>query len=105
MKTCKRPGKGWRPEKPGTKVVGEKKEVEQVERREKEHSDVLSRMDFLGNPFDEMNIDEKKKHALYLFYDIIKVCNIILNKNKNQTISCFFQCFYIIDQFIILTEC
>ena len=82
MKTCKRPGKGWRPEKPGTKVVGEKKEVEQVERREKEHSDVLSRMDFLGNPFDEMNIDEKKKHALYLFYDIIKVCNIILNKNR-----------------------
>ena len=41
MKTGKRPGKGWRPEKPGTKAVGEKKEVEQVERREKEHSDVF----------------------------------------------------------------
>ena len=48
--------------------------MERVEKREKEYSDVLSSLDFLGDPFDNMNIDEKKKHALFLYYDRIKVC-------------------------------
>ena len=54
--------------------MGEKVEEKRVEKREKEYSDVLSRLDQLGDPFDHMNIDEKKKHALFLYYDKIKVC-------------------------------
>ena len=41
--------------------MGEKVEEKRVEKREKEYSDVLSRLDQLGDPFDHMNIDEKKK--------------------------------------------
>ena len=44
-----------------------------MDKRETEFSDVLSRLDFLGDPFDEMNIDEKKKHALHHYYECIKV--------------------------------
>ena len=73
-KPAKKKNKGWRTSKPGPKPIGEREEAQRVERRELEHSNILSSMEFLGNPFDEMNIDEKKKHALYMYYDMIKVC-------------------------------
>ena len=73
-KPAKKKIKGWRTSKPGPKPIGEREEAQQVERRVLDHSNILSSMEFLGNPFDEMNIDEKEKHALYMYYDMIKVC-------------------------------
>ena len=73
-KPAKKQNKGWRTSKPGPRPIGEREEAQRVERRELEHSNILSSMEYLGNPFDEMNIDEKKKHTLYMYYDMIKVC-------------------------------
>ena len=63
----------WRRGKAGTKPLGEIEEGKRTERREQELSDVLSRLELLGDPFDNMDMDEKKRHALFLFYDKIKV--------------------------------
>ena len=30
-------------------------------------------MEFLGDPYDEMNIEDKKKHALHHYYSRLKV--------------------------------
>ena len=57
----------------GSKPLGANEEQQRVERREDELSEVLSRLELLGNPMDDLDIDEKKKHALFLFYDRIKV--------------------------------
>ena len=57
----------------GTKPLGEVEEGRRTERREEELCDILSRLELLGDPFDSMDIDEKKRHALFLFYDKIKV--------------------------------
>ena len=65
--------------------MGEIEEEHRVQKREAELSDLLSRMDFLGNPFDEMNIDEKKRHALYLFYEKVKVLREGFTYKKIET--------------------
>ena len=44
-----------------------------MEKREQEYSDILSALTTLGNPFDDMNIEEKKRHALFLFFYKMKV--------------------------------
>ena len=44
-----------------------------MDKREEEYSDVLSRLDDLGDPYNDMNIDEKKRHALVHFYERLKV--------------------------------
>ena len=73
MKTGKRSGQGWRPEKPGSRPSGDTAEGERVRKWEEELSDVESRLDSIGDPWDAMNIDEKKKFALHLYYSEIKV--------------------------------
>jgi hypothetical protein len=55
--------------------MGETEEEKRVKKTEEEYSDVLSRLNILGDPYDAMTIDEKKRHALFLYYDSIKVCN------------------------------
>ena len=64
--------------------MGETEEEKRIEKREEEYSDVLSRLDILGDPYDDMNIDEKKRHALFLYYDSIKVCNVLKNHLINK---------------------
>lgn len=61
----------------GSKPIGAVEEQIRVERREKEYADTLSRLSMLGDPFDDMNIEEKKRHALFLFYDKIRVRNVL----------------------------
>ena len=59
--------------KVGSRPIGAVEEQIRVERREKEYADTLSRLDMLGDPYDDMSIEEKKRHALFLFYDKIRV--------------------------------
>ena len=56
----------------GTRPVGPLEEQKRVEKREQEYSDILSALTTLGNPFDDLNIEEKR-HALFLFFDKMKV--------------------------------
>ena len=69
----RRTGKGWGKVKPGSRPVGRVEEQTRVDKREEEYSDVLSRLDDLGDPYNDMNIDEKKRHALVHFYERLKV--------------------------------
>ena len=63
----------WRQGKAGSKPFGNKEEQRRVDMKENEFAEVLSRLDVLGDPFNDMNIEEKKRHGLFLFYDKIKV--------------------------------
>jgi hypothetical protein len=89
----------------GTRPLGVVEEEKRVVRREEEYSDVLSRLDTLGDPFDDMNIEEKKRHALFLFYDKIKVMFVCLfvssignvpgrMQSKTIVLNCLFVCHY-----------
>ena len=66
----------WRKVRAGTKPFGNNEEQRRVDRRENEFSEVLSRLEVLGDPFNDMNIEDKKRHALFLFYDRIKVFSL-----------------------------
>ena len=39
----------------------------------------MSNLESIGDPFDDMNIDEKKKFALFWYYSVIKVSSISLS--------------------------
>ena len=53
-------------------MVGERERVRELQ-REAEYEEVLGHLDYLGNPFDQMDLHTKKQHALYLYYEIAKV--------------------------------
>ena len=74
-KRLKRPsgGFGWRRGKTGSKTIGDT-EKRRNKKRQEELENIKLKLELLGDPFDEMNIDEKKKHALYWFFSFVKVC-------------------------------
>ena len=41
----------------------------------------------LGNPFDNMSIDQKREHALFLFYRRLQVENIYTKRTKINSYS------------------
>ena len=66
----------WKKGKKGTRDMG-KREEERKEIREAEFMKVEENMDFLGNPYDMMDINTKKHHALSFYYEILKVILIV----------------------------
>ena len=49
--------------------------VEEVRKevRAAEYDDIVDNLEYLGSPYDKMDIDTKKEHALPLFYKVLKV--------------------------------
>jgi hypothetical protein len=69
----------------GSKPLGANEEKQRVEKRDDELSEVLSRLELIGDPMDDLDISEKKKHALFLFYDRIKVkCCLFVSCSRVQ---------------------
>ena len=62
----------------GSKPLGAIEEQKRVEKREAELSDILSSLTVLGDPYEEMDLNEKKRHALFLYYDKLKVSSCLL---------------------------
>ena len=52
--------------------MGER-EVKRTEIREAEHARVIENLEFIGDPFDQMDLQTKKHHALFMYYQILKV--------------------------------
>ena len=52
--------------------MGERERVRELQ-REAEYERVSDHLEYLGNPFDQMDLSTKKQHALYLYYEILKV--------------------------------
>ena len=50
-----------------------KREEDRKEIRAAEYETVLENLAFLGDPYDMMDINIKKQHALSLYYKILKV--------------------------------
>ena len=50
-----------------------KREEDRKEIRAAEYETVLENLAFLGDPYDMMDINTKKQHALSLYYKILKV--------------------------------
>ena len=55
-----------------------KREENRREIRAAEYEAVLENLDFLGDPFDMMDLGTKKQHALSLYYKILKVMSHLL---------------------------
>ena len=68
-----KPLRGWRHHKRGTRPHASNEDLIRNEKREEELKSVMSKLESIGDPFDDMNIEEKKKHALYQYYTIIRV--------------------------------
>ena len=66
----------WKKGKKGTRDMGKREEVRK-ESRASEYLQVEDNMDFLGNPFDMMDINTKKHHALSFYYQFLKVIKIV----------------------------
>ena len=64
--------KGWRRNKPGTESMGEREAVRK-DVRKADLKQVLENLDYLGDPFDQMDLETKKQHALSMYYHLIKV--------------------------------
>ena len=56
--------------------------MDRDDKREEDFIDLLNNMEFLGNPMNEMNIEEKKRHALHHYYCKLKVRRGFLNWNS-----------------------
>ena len=52
--------------------MGER-EKNREEIRDSEFQRAVEHLDFLGDPFDQMDLHTKRQHALSLYYQIIKV--------------------------------
>ena len=59
--------------------------VEEVrkEARALEYESIVENLDYLGDPYDKMDIDTKKEHALSMYYEVLKV-----NWNTKVEINC-----------------
>ena len=52
--------------------MGRAEEVRK-EVRAAEHENIVENLDYLGDPYDKMDINTKKEHALPLYYKVLKV--------------------------------
>ena len=55
----------------GTHDRGKEEENRQAA-REEEYLDICTRLEYLGDPYENMNISEKKVHGITYFYQLIK---------------------------------
>ena len=65
--------KKWRTNKVGTRPVGEKKENSRKKKRGEQYSDIINKLESIGDPYDDMDMKTKKEHAVHHFYDKMKV--------------------------------
>ena len=49
------------------------REEERENNRDKEFKHIAKNLDVIGNPYDQMDIETKKVHALSMYYDKVKV--------------------------------
>ena len=49
------------------------RENQRQENRNKEYKQISRNLDVLGNPYDQMDINTKKMHALSMYYEKVKV--------------------------------
>ena len=66
--------------------MGERERVRELQ-REAEYERVSDHLEYLGNPFDQMDLSTKKQHALYLYYEILKVLYMILESEANTSLA------------------
>ena len=69
----KKHGKKWRKGRDRTNPSGEIREKEAEEKNENNYSEILNKLEIIGDPYDQMNMKTKKTHTLHHFYDYIKV--------------------------------
>ena len=69
----KKGGKKWRQGKDRTNPLGDRKETEMKDKKDQQYADILKKIDIIGDPYDMMNMKDKKSHALASFYDYMKV--------------------------------
>ena len=68
----KKPNMHWGNRRHGTNLKG----VEDMRREEKwkkEYESVCDQLQLLVDPFDNMSLNEKKVHGLFMFYEMLKV--------------------------------
>ena len=53
------------------------REKERAETRETEYEEITDHLDYLGDPYDQMDLLTKKHHALSMYYQILKVIKYI----------------------------
>ena len=68
--------------KNGSKPMGSR-ELQRQKKREDEYKQIVKNLEDLGtsNPYDEMDMETKRKHTLSLFYEKIKVEFLVYLKN------------------------
>ena len=67
--------------KPGAKPRG-RQDAKRMGEMRRRVAQVGQALDQLGNPFDHMSIDQKKEHALFLFYRRLQVKNICTKRTQ-----------------------
>ena len=60
--------------KPGTKSRGKKWEEKRLTKKRETLEMIDEVLEVIGNPFEDMSIDEKKRIAVYSFHKRLKVC-------------------------------
>ena len=58
--------------KAGSRPMGDS-EVQREKLRDEEFHQIVKNLDDLGNPYDQMDINTKKLHALSMYYEKVKV--------------------------------
>ena len=67
--------------KPGAKPRG-RQDARRMGEMRRRVAQVGQALDQLGNPFDHMSIDQKKEHALFLFYRRLQVKKICTKRTQ-----------------------
>ena len=63
----------WRRGRDRTNSHGEIEDDKVMDKKREQYEDILSNLAIIGDPYDNMDIQTKKTHALHHFYEYIKV--------------------------------
>jgi hypothetical protein len=72
-KKSKRHDMKWAQRKTGTHKRG-KEDDKREKTREDEYQEICDNLAYLGDPYDDMDLEQKKVHGISLFYQLMKVC-------------------------------
>ena len=75
----RRRNKWKRKGKSGARPMGDR-EAQREKRRDEEFDHIVKNLDSLGNPYDQMDINTKKLHALSMYYEKVKVLMLSILK-------------------------
>jgi hypothetical protein len=64
--------KNWTGRKPGTNERGSEDKRRELARKE-EYEMACSNLEYVGDPYDSMDLGDKKIHGISLYYQLIKV--------------------------------